>query len=90
MTRQQGCVGSAGGPTQSAQPNPAGYRIFLLTVWRDDGMAEGGGALRFSLDDPRSGQRRGFGEPEGLLAFLAACLDAGDDGNPGGPDESNS
>ena len=73
-----------------SRPSPTSYRIFLLTVWRDDDIDRKHPVLRFSLDDPRTGQRRGFGEPEGLLAFLAACLDAGDDGNPGGPDESNS
>ncbi len=66
---------------------PNTYRIFLLTVWRDVSSTAEGAALRFSLDDPRSGQRRGFGEPAGLLAFLAACLDAGDAANQADPDE---
>jgi hypothetical protein len=66
-------------------PLPNTYRIFLLTVWRDEGSAAEGAVLRFSLDDPRSGQRRGFGEPAGLLAYLAACLDAGDAANPADP-----
>ncbi len=54
------------------------YRIFLLTVWRDDDAVANKAVLRFSVHDPRSGQRRGFSEMEGLLAFLEARLDAGD------------
>lgn len=57
---------------------PTNYRIFLLTVWRDDGVPHGEGVLRFSVHDPRSGQRRGFSEMESLLAFLEARLDASD------------
>ena len=68
-------------------PLPTNYRIFLLTVWRNESGAAEGTALRFSLDDPRSGQRRGFGEPEALLAFLAASLDAGDAANQADPGE---
>jgi hypothetical protein len=88
MAREQDCAGSPA-PAQSVKPMPTDYRIFLLTVWRNDSSAAEGAVLLYSLDDPRSGQRRGFGEPEGLLAFLAACLGAGDDGSPGGRDESN-
>lgn len=56
-------------------PLPANYRIFLLTVWRDDSTAAEGAALRFSLHDPRTGQRRGFGESEALLAFLTESME---------------
>lgn len=79
--RDTGCTGSTAEPVQLIDPMPNTYRIFLLTAWRDGGSTAEGGALRFSLDDPRSGQRRGFGEPAGLLTFLAACLDAGDAAN---------
>jgi len=57
---------------------PTNYRIFLLTVWRDDNAAANKAVLRFSVHDPRSGQRRGFSEMESLLAFLEARLDARD------------
>jgi hypothetical protein len=88
MARVQDCAGSSG-PAQSVKPMPTDYRIFLLTVWRDERAAEeSDAALRFSLHDPRNGQRRGFGEPESLLAFLEVCLDAGNEGNPRGMDES--
>lgn len=90
MTRQRDCAGPPAGPAQSAQPIPAGYRIFLLTVWRSDSSTAQGAQLRFSLDDPRSGQRRGFGEPEALFAFLEACLGAGDVVNLVNPYESTS
>ncbi|HSN77197.1 MAG TPA: hypothetical protein VL334_19170 [Anaerolineae bacterium] len=68
-------------------PLPTNYRIFLLTVWRDDSTAAEGAALRFSLHDPRSRQRRGFSELEGLLAFLEARLDASDIVNFGDANE---
>lgn len=66
-------------------PLPTNYRIFLLTVWRT-GSASGQGAaeLRFSIDDPRSGQRRGFGTLNGLVAFLERSLDEIDDSSSGG------
>ena len=60
---------------------PTNYRIFVLTVWRDQGAAAEEPVLRFSLHDPRSGQRRGFGESEVLLAFLEASLDTSADDN---------
>lgn len=63
------------------QSLPTTYRIFLLTVWRDEGSAAEGAALRFSLDDPRSGQRQGFSEWNSLLSFLEARLDAGEVAN---------
>lgn len=54
---------------------PTNYRIFLLTVWRDDSAADRTNILRFSLHDHRSDQRRGFGDIDALLAFLNECLD---------------
>lgn len=66
-------------------PLPNNYRIFLLTVWRN-GSASGHGTaeLRFSIDDPRSGQRRAFGTLNGLVAFLERSLDEIDDSSSGG------
>jgi hypothetical protein len=61
-------------------PLPTNYRIFLLTVWRN-GSAGGKDAteLRFSIDDPRSGQRRAFGRIRDLAAFLERSLDEVED-----------
>lgn len=56
-------------------PLSTNYRIFLLTVWRDGGEAEGPAALRFSLHDPRSGLRQGFSEADVLLAFAKASFE---------------
>ncbi len=58
---------------------PTNYRIFLLTVWRDDSAADRENMLRFSLHDHRSDQRRGFGDIDALLAFLDECLDERDE-----------
>jgi hypothetical protein len=41
-------------------------RILLLRVWR----AGDGGSWRAVVEDPRTGNRRGFAELAGLLAFL--------------------
>jgi hypothetical protein len=40
------------------------YRTLLLRVWR------GGDSWRAVVEDPRSGQRHGFADLAGLLAFL--------------------
>lgn len=67
---------------------PSHYRIFLLTVWRDDSAAVEDAALRFSIQDPRSSQRRGFSDLKGLGAFLEGCLDAAEVVSIGDSDES--
>ena len=50
------------------------YHAYLLRIWRDD---DGGGAKdaapgpwRFSLEDPASGDRRGFRSLAEVTAFL--------------------
>ena len=43
------------------------YRTFLLRIWRESDDAR---ACRCSLEDPETGQRRGFDSVEGLLNFL--------------------
>ncbi|MBV7339958.1 hypothetical protein KFU94_69470 [Chloroflexi bacterium TSY] len=58
---------------------PPHYRIYLLTVWKEETASEqpdDTGAQdiwRFCLEDPRSGQRRGF--PNAIA--LAAALQTG-------------
>ena len=55
----------------TADHSPARYRIFLLTVWRDHSEAKSGvHGLRFRLEDPRTGERQGFGDLELLSAYL--------------------
>ena len=45
------------------------YQAYLLRLWLtgDDDTA----AWRASLEDPRTGERRGFADVNSLLAFLA-------------------
>lgn len=52
---------------------PTRYRSYLLRLW-----AEGGDTVwRFSLEDPRTGERRGFADLAELTAFLAGETDNG-------------
>lgn len=46
------------------------YRIFLLTVWQ-----EGQNDWRFLLEDPRSGERKGFLGAESLVNGLQDMVD---------------
>lgn len=52
------------------------YRIYLLSVWREG--VEGGSRspeVRFSLEDPRTGERQGFNSPQALVDFFEAGRD---------------
>lgn len=46
------------------------YRIFLLTVWQEDQDN-----WRFLLEDPRSGERKGFSGLESLVDGLQNVMD---------------
>lgn len=85
--RDKGGAGSLAGPDPPAARMPSHYRIFLLTVWRDDSAATDKAMLRFSVHDPRSGQRRAFSDSQGLLAFLEVRLDAVDVADSKEPNE---
>jgi hypothetical protein len=52
-------------------PNTLRYRTYLLRFWEERGqqIAEPA-AWRFSLEDPRIGQRTGFGDFKSLVTFL--------------------
>lgn len=60
------------------------YRAYMLRLWR---VEEAQGDLwHASLEDPRTGQRQGFGDLEELMRYLRALLDlvgepAGDNGD---------
>jgi hypothetical protein len=56
----------------SPSARPPGYRAFLLRCWREIT------GWRFSLEDPHTGERRGFTGPEALLAHLEATLSGGE------------
>jgi hypothetical protein len=50
---------------------PPRYRSYLLTFWEERSQDPAAYALwRFSLEDPRTGQRRGFADLETLIAAL--------------------
>jgi hypothetical protein len=50
---------------------PPRYRSYLLTFWEERDREAGGPQVwRFSLQDPRTGQRRGFASLEALVAAL--------------------
>jgi hypothetical protein len=50
---------------------PPCYRSYLLTFWEERNQDPTASAVwRFSLEDPRTGQRRGFADLEALIAAL--------------------
>jgi hypothetical protein len=55
-----------------AVPLPPSYHIYLLRCWqeRSTEAAERIQVWRFSLEDPRTGGRRGFASLDALLASL--------------------
>jgi hypothetical protein len=54
------------------------YRAFLLRLWQEQAATPDQPSIwRYSLDDPRTGERRGFGDIAALLHFLQACTGAG-------------
>jgi hypothetical protein len=56
-----------------APTKEATYQVYLLRAWRERPASPGHPAVwRFSLEDVRTRQRRGFGSLEGLVAFLRA------------------
>ncbi|MFN8595896.1 MAG: hypothetical protein U0559_06900 [Anaerolineae bacterium] len=48
------------------------YRAYLLRLWLTDG--EDAAVWRASLEDPRTGERRGFADLESLFAFIKDIL----------------
>ena len=54
---------------------PPHYRSYLLTVWEERSEElEAPSSWRFSLEEARTGQRRGFASLEALLVFLRTEL----------------
>ncbi len=55
------------------------YRAYMLRLWK---VEEGQGDLwHASLEEPRTGQRQGFGSLEELVRYLQALLDLAAAGN---------
>jgi hypothetical protein len=54
---------------------PPHYRTFLLTLWEECNQDPNSPAVwRFRLEDPRTGQQRGFASLPELISFLQAQL----------------
>jgi hypothetical protein len=62
---------------------PPRYRSYVLTFWEErGGDPDRPTVWRFSLQDPRTGQRHGFASLEGLMTFLRGELE-GSKSQPG-------
>ncbi len=56
---------------QPHQPTPIRYRTFLLTLWAETiNQSTGHCVWRYSLENPHTTQRIGFGTLETLLLYL--------------------
>jgi hypothetical protein len=50
---------------------PPQYRTYLLTFWEErNGDPAESAVWRYSLEDPRTGRRRGFADLQALIAAL--------------------
>jgi len=49
---------------------PSRYHSYLLRLWRDDDTSP----WRVQLEDPHTGERRGFSSVEKMIAFLDSQL----------------
>ena len=59
---------------------PPRYRSYLLTFWEERGRdPDAPVAWRFRLEDPHTGQRRGFADLEALAAALRQEMAGGTD-----------
>lgn len=56
------------------------YHAFLLRLWRDDETV----SWRIQLEDPHTGERRGFASLEQMVAYLRERLETAPpvEGNP--------
>lgn len=63
---------------------PPRYQIYLLTIWEERSRdLERSVQWRFSLEDPHTGQRRGFASLEALMAALKNVVAESDSNNEG-------
>ena len=46
------------------------YNVYLLRIWEERNQGQGQPARRFSMEDPHTGLRRGFGSMEELITYL--------------------
>jgi hypothetical protein len=54
---------------------PPSYQAYLLRCWRERDRRPGGAECwRFTLEDPHTGERRGFVGLDSLVAFLETAM----------------
>ncbi len=58
--------------------DPLSYHVFVLRCWQEHSGHPELNAWRFNLQDPGTGQHRGFATLEALLAFLTNQFGAQD------------
>lgn len=63
--------------SRTNEPSARKYRSYPLRLWRVDTPDHG---WRVSLEDPRTGQRIGFGTLEQLFAFLMEQVERDEQG----------
>ena len=64
---------------------PPRYRSFLITMWQERSRDTDVSAVwRFRMEDPHTGQRRGFADFEALVAALQQEIDDSTAEEPGG------
>ena len=71
-----------------SQPGSSGYCSYLLRCWQETTSTQlAAAAWRFSLEDPRTGERHGFASFDALIAFLHERLLDEPIGSSVAPDE---
>lgn len=64
---------------------PPLYRSFLITMWQERSQDTDVSVVwRFRMEDPHTGQRRGFADLEALMAALQQEMDNNTIDEPGG------
>ncbi len=54
--------------------NLPGYQAYLLRFWKEQDWKTETYSWRFSLENPRTGQRQGFASLEALVSFVQATM----------------
>ena len=63
---------------------PPRYRSFLITMWQERSRDKDVSVVwRFRMEDPNTGQRRGFADLEGLVAALQQEIEDSNAEEPG-------
>jgi len=66
-----------GNPVTNLARKPPGYRSYLLRCWEAPADGQQADRFRFSLEDPSTGEHRGFVSIRALTEFLQSSLHAG-------------